>query len=104
MNFGVIENATICCNVLSVKTFDRKSGEKGQVITVLTDKGYQCKLDAVDVNVCDFSNLQGVCKLSVKPLLSYDHFLSSSGKDYYKNFGSFIVAGVVSLPSAEIEL
>ena len=81
-------------NVFEVKTFDRKSGNKGQEIVVQTDRGYRCSVSAVDVNVCDFTSIKGVTDLVIEPFIDYDHFQTKDGKSYAKNYASFRIVGL----------
>lgn len=82
-------NIKLIVNIFEVKTFDRKSGQKGQELVILTDKGYRCNVPCVDVSVCDFTGITGEHIVFIEPITEYDKFVSSSGSQISKNYPSF---------------
>lgn len=90
-------NLIVKLNVVDVKTFDRKSGEKGQEVVVTTDSGYRCQISAPDVSIVDLSSIKGFCKFEIEPTFNYDSFSSSSGKIYGKNYPSFKIKNLVDI-------
>ena len=90
-------NIILSVNIVDVKTFDRKSGQKGQEIVILTDKGYRCNIPCVDVSVCDFVGKRGEVKVYIEPITEYDKFVSSSGNQYSKNYPSFRIIDLIAL-------
>lgn len=90
-------NLIVKLNVVNVKTFDRKSGEKGQEVVVTTDNGYRCQISAPDVSVVDLTSISGICDFEIEPIFNYDKFVSSSGNTYGKNFPSFKIKNLLDI-------